>query len=128
MVLTVRQKQAIFIKALTELFVYAHLRRIDVVILHLYRTPEEQRRLYAQGLTKTLMSKHLQGLAIDLAVLKDGVVVLDPIREYEVLGEFWEEQGGVWGGRWKDPWDIYHFEYSDNLVDKYWRYVSFIVN
>jgi len=126
MALTIRQKQAVFVKALTELFVYANLRRIDFCVLELYRSPRRQLELFRQGRTKTLSSKHLLGLAVDIAILKDGRVVLEHIPEYDLLGEFWSWLGGTWGGHWESLEDIYHFEYSDRLIERYRHYVTFL--
>jgi hypothetical protein len=39
---------------------------------------------------------------------------MDP--RYTTLGQYWESLGGVWGGRWKDPFDPYHFEWSKEMI------------
>jgi len=79
------------------------------------RTPIEQKLLFENGATKTLNSKHLSGLAVDLLLMKDGFPI-DNSPVYRLMGEYWERIGGRWGGRWKMPngdWDVYHFEYNE---------------
>jgi hypothetical protein len=46
-------------------------------------------------------SCHKIRLAIDLNLFKDGVF-LDKSDDHKVLGEWWESQGGTWGGRFND--------------------------
>jgi hypothetical protein len=61
---------------------------------------------------------------VDIAVVDDldGDQVIDKneIRwsmdpRYTTLGQYWESLGGVWGGRWKEPFDPYHFEWSETM-------------
>lgn len=46
-------------------------------------------------------SRHKQRLAIDLNLFRDGVYCEDT-EDHRELGEWWEEQGGIWGGRFND--------------------------
>ena len=73
-----------------------------VCILELYRSLETQRIYVARGVSKTMNSKHLNGLAVDLVFLSDlqddGVINYSP-EKYKLLGEYWESLGGRWGGR-----------------------------
>ena len=75
------------------------------------RTMQQQRKLYMAGFSKTLNSKHLKGLAVDLAIIIDGKMS-NSSNDYRILGSYWESHGGVWGGSWKTFKDIYHFEYN----------------
>lgn len=60
--------------------------------------------------TWTLKSRHLEGLAIDLAPVKNGKCWWDAPKEVlERMGEIGEECGLSWGGRWKEK-DFYHFQ------------------
>ena len=45
-------------------------------------------------------SCHYQRLAVDLNLFKDGVY-LKKTEDHAVLGKYWKEQGGVWGGDFK---------------------------
>jgi len=88
------------------------------------RTQEEQDALYAQGrtapgrvVTWTRKSKHIEGRAFDIAILKDGKPVWDlkadinddHIPDYDQAGEIGESVGLRWGGRFKNP-DRPHYE------------------
>mgnify|MGYP003395680363 CR=1 FL=1 len=91
------------------------------------RTLAEQEELYARGRTKpgrkvtwTLKSKHLDGLAFDIVICKDGIpdwdvkadVDEDGIPDYTEAGQIGEACGLVWGGRWETP-DFPHFELKE---------------
>ncbi len=78
-----------------------------------YRTMEEQRILLRQGKSKTLASKHLRWLAIDLLLIKDGNPVWERTSEYNRAGHLWRTIDGIWGGDWKGLEDIYHFEFKE---------------
>lgn len=88
------------------------------------RTQEEQDTLYAQGrtapgniVTWTKKSKHIEGRAFDIAILRDGKPVWDikadvngdAIPDYDQAGEIGEAVGLRWGGRFKSP-DRPHYE------------------
>ena len=117
-----RDKQAVFSGMLGRLLCKAEDLGTPVFINEIYRSIETQRAYFARGASKTMNSKHLSGLAIDLLFLED---VKDDGRvnfkadKYKQLGEFWESIGGRWGGRFGDDpetekiegWDACHFEY-----------------
>ncbi len=46
-------------------------------------------------------SRHKSRMAIDLNLFLDGVY-LTRTEDHQLLGEWWEEQGGIWGGRFDD--------------------------
>ena len=46
-------------------------------------------------------SLHKSRLAIDLNLFKDGRWLTDT-EDHRPFGEYWESQGGSWGGRFKD--------------------------
>lgn len=86
------------------------------------RTPEQQLEYYKKGLSGTMRSKHLKGLAVDFAVIEKGKYMTD-VPLLHIMGNYWIKIGGVWGGEWLDPYDPYHFEYNesrrvDYLADK----------
>jgi peptidoglycan L-alanyl-D-glutamate endopeptidase CwlK len=91
------------------------------------RTQAEQEELYSRGRTKpgakvtwTLRSKHIDGLAFDIAICKAGVptwdgkvdVDLDGVPDYFEAGQIGESCGLTWGGRWRSP-DFPHFELKE---------------
>ena len=119
--MTLRRKQAKFSGMVGMLLTKTVALRIPVVILEMYRSIETQRAYVARGVSKTMNSKHLDGLAVDLAFIEDieddGKINWDA-EKYRPLGEYWESLGGRWGGRFGDDpttnkiegWDLGHFE------------------
>jgi len=115
------------LRKLALLTFYAEAKGIRFNLTEFHRTPENQAERYAQGRTKPgniitncdgvhSHSRHEFWEAADIViVMDDGRRTLDPIPEYTILGEIWEQIGGTWGGRWfldgKTTFnDIYHFE------------------
>jgi len=89
-------------------------------LLEGYRSPERQEMLADIGghvtNARAFQSKHQFGLAVDLAPVRDGRLViseLDPwaMQAYVALGEEIEKAGLVWGGRWSFK-DYGHVEMS----------------
>jgi peptidoglycan LD-endopeptidase CwlK len=74
------------------------------------RTPAEQQRLVAAGLSRTSTSLHLTGRAFDVDVVGFDRDAL-PKDWLESLGAFGESLGLRWGGRWKSIVDLGHFEF-----------------
>lgn len=78
-------------------------------LLEGYRSPERQEKLADLGShvtnARAFQSKHQFGMAVDLAPVRDGRLVIserDPwaLQAYLMLGEEVEKAGLVWGGRW----------------------------
>jgi peptidoglycan L-alanyl-D-glutamate endopeptidase CwlK len=78
-------------------------------LLEGYRSPERQEKLADLGThvtnARAFQSKHQFGLAVDLAPVNDGRLVIserDPwaMKAYVALGEEAEKAGLTWGGRW----------------------------
>lgn len=79
---------------------------------------ETQKRYLSEGKSKTLDSRHLDKLAVDIVLFRDGVADFQP-ESYRPFGDYWEQCGGVWGGRFgtggdktKIGWDPVHFEFT----------------
>lgn len=73
-----------------------------------YRTAEEQMALYRSGKSKTTKSAHMQGRAVDLAILRDKGRIYEVRGEwYVMLDRFMQQQSREfdviigWGGHWK---------------------------
>ena len=81
------------------------------------RTIDEQRQLVLKGASRTLRSRHLEGHAVDLAILVDGQAVWD-VPRYARLNERVQaaaravEVPITWGGTWKTFVDGVHWEIS----------------
>ena len=122
--MTLRERQSVFAVMLGKLLCFADKQGTPVCILELYRSLETQKAYVARGVSKTLNSKHLEGLAVDLVFLEDlrddGKMNYSP-EKYLTLGQFWESIGGRWGGRFGDNpatekiegWDSGHFQFND---------------
>lgn len=99
----------------------ADLSSLDFTVLEGLRTLERQKQLFAQGATKTMRSRHLDGHAVDLAPTDDGQVswawplyhklanVMKAAAQLESVPIEW---GGDWrtfkdGPHWQLPWSAY---------------------
>jgi hypothetical protein len=114
----------VFLVNLARLLDRARELEIPVMVFTFYRSPEDQEKEFLAGRSRVRSGRHQQWLAVDLVVWNDlnsdQEVDKNELRwkfvsEYRRLGEVWESLGGVWGGRWSDPCDPYHFEWSDRL-------------
>jgi hypothetical protein len=99
--MTLRQKQSKFARMVADLILKAYELGYEITLGDAYRDP----RLHGGvGLKKGYghsKSCHKIRLAIDLNLFKDGVF-LDKSDDHKILGEWWESQGGTWGGRFND--------------------------
>lgn len=91
----------------------------DFIITEGLRTLERQKQLVADRKSRTLISNHLTGRAIDLAPLVDGKVswdMKDFIPMANAMKSAAKELGIVlvWGGEWKTFIDGPHFELGSN--------------
>lgn len=100
---------------INQLQILAKKQGIEFKVICGYRSQSEQDRLYAQGrtipgrkVTWTRNSKHTQGKAFDVAVIKDGKITWER-KDYEVIGKLGKSLGLTWGGDWKCK-DMGHFE------------------
>lgn len=119
--MSLSDKQSEFALMVAVLIQAAHQMGLSLTFGHAWRDSETQKRLVAQGLSKTENSKHLDRLAVDFNLFKDGKYITDK-NEYRPLGELWEKIGGRWGGRFglkpeeydtTIGWDSSHFEWKD---------------
>jgi peptidoglycan L-alanyl-D-glutamate endopeptidase CwlK len=93
----------------------AALSDLDFTVLEGLRTLDRQRKLLAQGASKTLNSRHITGHAVDLAPLIDGKVSWDwPL--YHRLAKIIKSAAAdekvplQWGGDWRAFKDGPHWE------------------
>jgi hypothetical protein len=108
------KKQFAFTRMVGRLLSFATAMELDITMRECQRFPERQKKLVAQGFSQTYNSKHLDSLAVDLILFEDGEPVWDANHpDYIALGEYWENMGGIWGGRWVHLHDAVHFEYNE---------------
>ncbi len=100
---TLRQKQSRFAGYVALLIQYAAARGYEVTFGEAWRTPEQARANAAAG-TGIANSLHVDRLAIDLNLFRDGHW-LSSTKAHEPLGEFWESLSVDcrWGGRFTRP-------------------------
>jgi len=79
------------------------------------RTKEEQQKLFNEGKSQTLNSRHLTGKAVDIAVFIDGKLTWD-FDKYRQVADHIKSVASelkipiVWGGDWISFKDGPHFE------------------
>lgn len=112
-----------FVQTVLRVMVAMRARGFGMVLLEGYRSPERQNALAAQGnhvtQAKGGQSKHQYGLAVDLAPMRAGKVVIserDPwaMQAYQALGEEAQAAGLTWGGNWSFK-DYGHIEQTGSL-------------
>ena len=89
----------------------------DFMVIEGLRTKERQQKLFDQGRSKTLNSRHLTGHAVDLAIWKDGKVNWKPELYVELSDHIknvaHEHRVDIeWGGDWTGFFDGVHFQLS----------------
>lgn len=80
----------------------------------LWRSPEQQAIYVKTRRSKTMRSRHLERMAIDLNFFRDGQLVYG-IEALAPLGDFWESLHPLnsWGGRGVSIKDVPHFSRGD---------------
>jgi len=95
---------------LAKLIIYAIKRGYSVIVDYVFRSAEEQNRLFQRGKSKCdgykVKSKHQYGLAADVYVVKDDGSLDFSVDPYKVLHQYWESIGG----KPMIKWDLGHFE------------------
>jgi predicted chitinase len=82
----------------------------------LFRTKEQQALYVQNGLSKTMNSRHLKRLAVDLHFFIEqtngALTQIEDVNTLQPLGDFWEnlDSANRWGGNWKSFQDTPHFE------------------
>jgi peptidoglycan L-alanyl-D-glutamate endopeptidase CwlK len=84
----------------------AEITEVDFIVTEGLRTPERQAQLVKAGASQTMNSKHLVGLAVDVAARVDGEVRWDWPLYLKIATAFKQascELGApvAWGGSWK---------------------------
>ena len=92
---------------------------IDYIVTCTTRTQSDQDALYAKGRTEpgaivtwTLKSKHIQGKAFDIAILKDGKISW-ATKDYKPAVEIGRKVGLDCGGDWFKAKDWPHFQLKE---------------
>lgn len=91
--MSLREQQSQFARNVPDLIRKAFDLGFEVTLGDAYRDP---RCPYGSK-----SSRHKSRLAIDLNLFQDGKY-LASTEDHKELGEWWESQGGIWGGRFND--------------------------
>lgn len=91
--MSLRDRQSVFARMVAELILKALSLGFEITLGDAYRDP---RCPYGSK-----SSRHRQRLAIDINLFYNGHY-LEGTEDHRSLGEWWEQQGGIWGGRFDD--------------------------
>lgn len=117
-------RQAEFTHAFALLVLKAESLGLHVKVQEWNRLESTQKEYVAAGKSKTINSRHLDRLAVDIALILPSGEVLTGGEAFRPLGEYWESLGGRWGGRLglehlpgkeqdeKLGWDPCHMEFE----------------
>ena len=86
--------------------------RADIILCERPSWDRRRENCDATGRHKNV-SAHQNWLAMDLVIVSDdGYNLKWSSEKYKIVGEIWENMGigHIWGGRWTEPRDPYHFE------------------
>jgi len=88
---------------------------VDFVVIEGVRTIERQRELFKAGASRTMKSRHLVGMAVDLAPMLNGSVRWDwplfyPLASSMKSAALELTYPVTWGGDWRKFKDGPHFE------------------
>lgn len=102
------EKQELFLLNAARLIIWANEQGYHVRPGELMRTVEQQKMYVQQGKSKTMNSRHIQKLAIDLYLVHN--MKLAPRAMYAPLAKYWKSlhPDNVAGFDW--GWDANHFE------------------
>ena len=104
---TIGQKQRRFARMVPRLIDKAHELGFEVTLGDAFRDPRLHGALGVKMGYGHPKSAHKSKLAIDLKLFKDldndgDLDCAELTEQHRPLGEWWESQGGTWGGRFQD--------------------------
>ena len=99
--MSLRKKQSKFARMVADLIIKAYTLGYEITLGDAYRDPRLHGELGVKKGYGHPKSAHKNRLAIDLNLFKDGKF-LEGTDAHKELGEWWESQGGSWGGRFND--------------------------
>jgi len=100
--MTLGQKQELFMRMLPRLIDKAHELGYEVRGGDLFRDPRVHGAMGEKKGYGNANSCHKLKLAIDLNLFNKGGEFMQSTEDHRELGEWWESQGGTWGGRFND--------------------------
>lgn len=98
-------------------------RGIELAVVETYRTHAKQHEYKTMGRKYTTsqagQSKHQYGLAVDVVPVVNSKPVWNSAVLWRKIGAAGEKLGLRWGGRWSDPYDPGHFEWTGGLTSRH---------
>ena len=110
--LTLRQRQSKFAFMFARLLLEIESRGYEVTFGDAFRDPRVHGKFGEKKAYGAANSFHKLRLAHDINLFKDGEF-LEKTEDHQQFGEWWEAQGGSWGGRFKKP-DGNHYSLGEN--------------
>ena len=117
--MSLQKKQSVFTFNIHLLIELAFKNGFELTFGEVFRTVEQQTIYFNTGCSKTMDSRHIQRLAVDFNIFKDGILINDA-KTIQPLGELWMtlNTDNVWGGDWNRNHSVldetfldpYHFE------------------
>ena len=113
--MTLREQQSLFVKLTADFIQWVYASGWELTFSEAWRSPQEAAVQAAAG-AGIVNSLHVQRLAIDLNLFRDGAL-LTSVEDYLPLGVQWEGMHELarWGGRFTRP-DADHFSLTFNGV------------
>lgn len=105
--MTLSEKQRIFSLNVAKLIIWAYEHGYEITFGEALRTQEQQKIYYDSGKSKTMNSGHLNKLAVDLNLFKDGVYVSDS-ESHKPLHNYWNTLHTL--NKKMLTWDANHYE------------------
>jgi hypothetical protein len=104
---------------ISELILQCKAKGITLAVVETYRTPSKQNEYRSMGKKYTRSSggysKHQYGLAVDVVPIVDAKAEWHNTTLWKKVGTIGERLGLRWGGRWNNPYDPGHFEWTGGL-------------
>jgi hypothetical protein len=104
---------------ISQLIAICKTKGIELALVETYRTHAKQNEYKSMGKKYTRSggghSKHQYGLAVDVVPIVDSVAQWDDTKLWKKVGAVGEQLGLRWGGRWRNPYDPGHFEWTGGL-------------
>lgn len=111
----IKRLEGVDCRLVKVVLVAAEIYPLPITIAEGLRTIERQKQLLKEGKTKTLQSKHLKGLAVDVYPLTADRKKIDGTA-YDKLSAAMKEAASIvgvkiqWGGDWRTFIDKPHYE------------------
>jgi hypothetical protein len=87
--MTLREKQSAFVLNVSKLIAFAYGKGYELTFGEALRTKEQQAIYFKSGKSKTMNSRHLVKLAVDLNLFIDGEYKSDN-ESYKSLADYWK--------------------------------------